>query len=1438
MQLSKKNNFSMILKVFCMLIIFENVLCIYFKSGSSSSFSFNKIKQTSDCGAIRINEEIEDEEPGNKFLVSNTHRLIANLSFCLNDQSHLFSSYSTHLTKQISQEVFFKYFYLDEKNGVLYQTKPIDREKLCLQVENLTKQQKMQNLKVNKVKIRSKRDFPTHFYSENGLDSISCDCRNEKCELKFKFNAFRKVLLRSPFNPSLTEFNNGSVVDLKRTHHHSPHQNHKNLMLTIIINDVNDNRPKFLNNFINLNISENIGTNPKPNQKNNFSKKCSINSNYMNDQNSEVKRSNDVDFIIDSFQGTNNLIQLEKAFDSDIGFNADVLYELVLLKGNPFIDLNDMNGMNYLINNVIEDCGNDFELVETNLVNEFGSGAIGSSEEVPESQKAKYSNNQPLIFLKINKFLDRESRDTYNLILIAKDKQSPDNYLEKNFLWIKLTVTDLNDNSPTFTQIKYNFNLNETIDLKELQGKLNKVLADPEEINLTNFESTSHIKKLGDNNKRYFNNQNKREKSLLDVNGENYYSNLLKLTCETVRKIVRVKAIDNDQDLNGLVKYKIVQQVHRKHPGFKSNFNTIFNGLSEETSPEYLFRIDENTGAIELGFCSNLTDKIIDRLKFIEMTVLLDYELYTKHNLVIEASDSSKYNPLQSFVTVELSLQDLNDHAPLITSLLGLRCPKFGLANDFQSMSQQSNDLDSSGESGHVTISIQNLNKYYSHHNSNNNSNDSIKLASKIIIEGLSELSQMGRCIGQFLITDMDTPSRNFKLDTKIYEKINNKILESNKILFSTRENRELMTNNNLFITTEVFELFLNFEPDAEAERIYEFLIVVKDMQYASYTQVFLRIEDENDNEPKFEKSIYQFWINESPGYLKMNPNNLNDIKLASNHQTCLGQLKAYDLDQSKVNSFISYEILDDGSDFFFMSDGSLCPKNMSLFDREIKSVYKFNVKAINRLSSNQLENTVPVEVHIRDLNDNPPEFTKNEYSFFLPEKDSYLVNTLMSGSRLNELIYVGQVLAQDKDSGLNADIKFHLNPNSDQFRNYFEINTANLDNEYLEDKSLIDGNNNQNEYSDEDDDIEPMIPLPKSKRLFKPIDNIENFIYINETNGAIYLIESIDRELITNIKFWVFASDRRGQTDSLSTSVQVTIEFIDLNDSKPTCSNLDHLNKQLIKKKPKFLFSVYFNPEITRLNDNKTNEIYRLDCYDKDIGKNSELAYKIENVYLRKIANKKPIIDGLLKGEKITNLIKLFYIDHKSGVLSLNLTQQFESLVNKFKQLFQNYFFVIKIRVSDSGMKPFENAYSLVLRFCLNNKLIMPEIENKVKKSNGAGLKYCDLDQQSFMDEYDDIKTLVLAPLLDVDEEFDFNDDVNELSENATITTNNLKIQKEPENRIEISQFNSLKQADGEIRDKSMSLDDYSFQNSAQKIEHSFFYLILAFNLFRLLSK
>lgn len=789
-----------------------------------------------------------------------------------------------------------------------------------------------------------------------------------------------------------------------------------------------------------------------------------------------------------------------------------------------------------------------------------------------------------------------------------------------------------------------------------------------------------------------------------------------------------------------------------------------------------------------------------------EVTNLLDFENYIKHILVVEASDSNEYNPLQTVVTVEINLHDLNDNQPFIVSLYSSECARYGLSNDYASLSTELT-LD---PSSYLNISLQHFSTNPSYRP---DSRKNRGFSTKILIEGLSEYSTIGKCLGQFLITDLDTPRENRKLEAIIRE-TKSTLLQSSMLIFNNIKSRDNLLNQNSISydldlnnqtnkgsslsnsvqTNEIFELFLNFEPDAEMQKVYDFTIELRDhgqqVSFLSQTQLIILIKDENDNPPKFDQRFYNFTVDEW--------NQLEDNSLKS-LEYCFGKVEAHDLDTTEENSQIFYEITqvelgnfklnkrepvsaEKMPNFYInQSTGYICVKNRTSLDRETKSKFEFQIKAKNKNSS--VSSSVMAQVNIKDLNDNQPEFLQKEYTFMIAEKDSNLVRSLLildssknanffEGKHSN---FVGIVRAFDKDE--SQELVYYLSPKNSN--SYFELNTKNSENPYLKFKNNLILNLTQTESEEtltqiEEADVydaliedvdnsayesisyqvttikhsppatqhfsnkstdefvfsinndltsipkQETIADKKNKKIFWPVENLEEWIFVNSSTGAVYLLQKLDREQIKNIKFFVYVKDRKDNSKpSLNNSVQITIEIIDINDSKPVCSSLSLENESGVKKseflnRPLDSLALKFNLTRINLKNFRLAKIYKFNCLDLDENKNSELKYEIESFYVREFKKQKQITN--LSTQKMTLLekssneflksIEIFWLDPKTGQLNVNLSADLWEDQNKVKdlvELVENKFLIIKVKISDKGIISLYNVYYLRIFICFN---------------------------------------------------------------------------------------------------------------------------------------
>lgn len=163
-------------------------------------------------------------------------------------------------------------------------------------------------------------------------------------------------------------------------------------------------------------------------------------------------------------------------------------------------------------------------------------------------------------------------------------------------------------------------------------------------------------------------------------------------------------------------------------------------------------------------------------------------------------------------------------------------------------------------------------------------------------------------------------------------------------------------------------------------------------------TEVTIIITDINDEKPTFRSEKYECEVNENAQ--------------ANTPLTFIGETlnEVYDHDQGNNGTFELY--IDPPNDMFEVTPSTVVNdanflirvKNNGMIDFEKIHFYNFSIVA-REVVPNGKYSSVPVYVHIRDTNDNYPEFTKQLYEVYVPEN-------------IGVGATIGQVQAVDEDSG------------------------------------------------------------------------------------------------------------------------------------------------------------------------------------------------------------------------------------------------------------------------------------------------------------------------------------------------------------------------------------------------------------------------------------
>ncbi|XP_013367569.1 PREDICTED: protocadherin gamma-B6-like, partial [Chinchilla lanigera] len=170
-------------------------------------------------------------------------------------------------------------------------------------------------------------------------------------------------------------------------------------------------------------------------------------------------------------------------------------------------------------------------------------------------------------------------------------------------------------------------------------------------------------------------------------------------------------------------------------------------------------------------------------------------------------------------------------------------------------------------------------------------------------------------------------------------------------------------------------------------------------------------IEDINDHAPQFDKKEIHLEVVES-----VSPGARISLDPATDPDTNLNSVKDYQL---SPNPYFSLMVR-------VNSDGEKYPELSleKLLDREEQRSHRLILTALDG-GDPPRSATAQIEIFVRDTNDNPPKFTRDEYRISLSEN-------LLPGSS------VLQVIATDEDEGVNAEINYYFRSTPQRTKDMF----------------------------------------------------------------------------------------------------------------------------------------------------------------------------------------------------------------------------------------------------------------------------------------------------------------------------------------------------------------------------------------------------------------
>lgn len=184
-----------------------------------------------------------------------------------------------------------------------------------------------------------------------------------------------------------------------------------------------------------------------------------------------------------------------------------------------------------------------------------------------------------------------------------------------------------------------------------------------------------------------------------------------------------------------------------------------------------------------------------------------------------------------------------------------------------------------------------------------------------------------------------------------------------------------------------------------------------------------IRLLDLNDNAPRFDKTVYDFYVHENNEPFQI-----------------IARVKAHDADIDAQNSNLTYSIKEKSMLDVFQIDATTGSISSAIkFDRESTDKYTFHVVASDSAAGPQaLHSTAMVNVHIKDTNDNYPIISFNSTHYHRFHQISNRISSAYF--RLGESLSPGSRLIDFKASDRDLSSRFEFSVDSSTATSVFRL--------------------------------------------------------------------------------------------------------------------------------------------------------------------------------------------------------------------------------------------------------------------------------------------------------------------------------------------------------------------------------------------------------------
>ncbi|XP_072938698.1 cadherin-related tumor suppressor [Epargyreus clarus] len=825
----------------------------------------------------------------------------------------------------------------------------------------------------------------------------------------------------------------------------------------------------------------------------------------------------------------------------------------------------------------------------------------------------------------INKHLDRETTDRYQLTILAHDSGQPVSLSATTT--VQVDVLDENDNAPVFTQTELKVSVLET-----------------EPVNKKIIQFYANDADLGINNEVQFSitSGNRKEAFFIDsYSGELFLHKHLDYE-DLTSYVLNITATDNGSpSLSSSISFTVnVIDANDNAPVFTNTaiVRQIREGIPTHTPIVTITAEDPDSGLNGKVYYSithqdpkdNRRHFAINNVTGVIHTLLpIDRESIDTFRITVAAYDRAEPPSarLSAEKLVTVIVEDINDNAPVFVSMNAavINSERLGRSagRGIFIMNVLARDLDS-GTNGLVTYKlIHGGNDMFDLHRSNGalvlryppatsdarwnlviKATDEAVLSEQRSTETYLTVIMGGTELEGLTWTNVGSVSvaENEPAGTAVLNLTNNyKSGLEYYIVNVTGDNKQVDRLFDIDSSLGILSTAVPLDREAGIERYEVEICAVSSGTplQSTTTKVEVLILDKNDSPPEFKNIPSAYFASEdlSPGQL-------------------IATITAEDPDTIGTTT---YSIQSDESTPFTLDSrtGALTLKEP--LDRETVSEYQVTIRAHDGVQFTD----VTVTIQVTDTNDNPPVFKESAYSFDIPENAA-------RGS------VVGTVAASDLDSGANAQLTYTVI--SDWANDIFSLNpqtgvftlTARLDYEETQHYILVAQAQDSGHPSlsgtvtvyinviDLNDNAPIFDPMSFSNEILEDVPIGSPVVTISATdmdsglngkitysitagddnhdfkispNGTILTAKSLDREVVPIYNLIVTARDlAKPPEPQLSSTVQVTIQLKDVNDMAPE----------------------FVTPNTTTVSENipLNTVVMTVKAVDKDEGRNGYVEY------------------------------------------------------------------------------------------------------------------------------------------------------------------------------------------------------------------------------------